>query len=428
MELTLAARRDITKAQVERYRTGTKTEKSAVLDAVCQVTGWHRDHARKALRYALAGQDPAPRRPREPVYRYDQDVIDALVKCWAVLAGPSGKRLHPALPTLVPSLRAHAEMVIDEQVAALLLTMSAATIDRRLKPYRTGLVAGKGRSMTRPGSLLKSTIPLKTWHEWDDTTPGFIEIDLVSHDGGDNNGHFHYTLDATDVATGWTESITVRSKGERVVSAGLDHLRLRFPFAVLGIHSDNGSEFINHHLLRWCSDRQITFTRGRPNHKNDQAYVEQKNWTEVRQSAGYYRYDTPRELDLLNQMWPLQSRLHNLFLPQQKLKTKTRVGAKVTKTYDTAATPWTRLTRDHPAVLDPHDHADLTRALTDLNPAQQRRDIDLIQANLLELARRRGIVHTRRKANATYLNKTKINTPDKRASADEATTRRTRAS
>ena len=283
--------------------------------------------------------------------------------------------------------------------------------------------------MTQPGSLLKASIPLKTWHEWDDAAPGFIEIDLVSHDGGDNNGPFFYTLDATDVATGWTESITVRSKGERIVSAGLQQLCIRFPFAVLGIHSDNGGEFINHHLLKWCTDRKITFTRGRANHKNDQAYVEQKNWTKVRHAAGYYRYDSARELDLLNQMWPIQSQLNNVFGTQQKLKTKTRRGAKVTKTYDTAATPLTRLTRDHPGVLDPIDARALTATLTTANPAQLRRDIDLIQANLLELARRRGIIATRRKANATYINKTKIkSTRHTRAFRDESTTHNTRAS
>jgi transposase InsO family protein len=428
MGLELAVRRQITKAQVQRYRTGTKAEKSEILDALCQVNDWHRDHARKALRHALAGRKPEPRRTRPARYAYGPQVIEALAKCWATLGGPSGKRLAPALPDLVAALAAHDELGLPAAGIDALLTISAATIDRRLTPYRTGLVASKGRAMTRPGSLLKSSIPLKTWHEWDDTRPGFLEIDLVSHDGGDNNGHFFYTLDATDVATGWTEAITVHSKGERVVSAGLDQLRVRFPFAVLGIHSDNGSESINHHLLRWASIHEITFTRGRPTHKNDQAHVEQKNWTEVRKSAGYYRYDSARELDLLNQMWPIQSRLHNLFLPQQKLQTKTRHGAKVTKTYDRAATPLTRLRRDHPGLLDPHDERDLTDHLHGLNPAQLRRDIDLIQANLLELARRRGIVATRRKTNATYLNKTKMKPLTKRASPDESTTHPKRAS
>ena len=429
MELTLATRRQVTKAEVERYRGGTKAEKAEVLDSICRVTGWHRDHARKVLRRMLAGKVSATRSTRAPCYVYGEDVVDALVKCWAVLGGPAGKRLQPALPALVSALTAHDELTLDQDGAAQLVAMSAATIDRRLKPHKTGLVATKGRSMTRPGSLLKSSIPLKTWHEWDDAAPGFIEIDLVSHDGGDNNGPFFYTLDATDVATGWTESTTVRSKGERIVSDGLQQLCLRFPFAVRGIHSDNGSEFINHHLLKWCTTRQITFTRGRANHKNDQAHVEQKNWTHVRHAAGYYRYDTARELALLNQMWPLQSQLSNVFGTQQKLTSKTRRGAKVTKTYDTAATPLTRLVRDHPGLLDPHDLATLTTILTTANPAQLRRDIDLIQANLLELARRRGITATRRKANATYINKTKIkSTRHTRAFQDAATTQTTRAS
>lgn len=429
MELTLAARRQVTKAQLERYRNGTKAEKSEVLDAITVVTGWHRDHARKVLRLLLCGALPRPRVPGPPRYRYGPEIAEALVVCWATLGGPSGKILQPSLPALVAALRAHDELSVDDQQAALLLAMSPATIDRRLKPYRVGLIAGKGKSMTRPGSLLKSSIPLKTWHEWDDTRAGFIEIDLVSHDGGDNNGAFYYTLDATDVATGWTEAITVRSKGERIVSAGLQDLVLRFPFAILGIHSDNGSEFINHHLLTWCTHREITFTRGRPNHKNDQAHVEQKNWTEVRHAAGYYRYDTPRELELLNQMWPLQSQLRNVFRPQQKLTSKTRHGAKVTKTYDTAATPLTRLLRDHPNLVDPHDERALHAALSTANPAQLRRDIDLIQANLLELAKRRGIVATRRKANATYLNKTKVkSTRHTRAFTDESTTHPSRAS
>lgn len=312
----------------------------------------------------------------------------------------------------MPLLLAEGELPDTPTIIDGLLSMSAATIDRRLKPYRTGLVAlPKGRSMTRPGSLLKSQIPMKTWHEWDDTLPGFLEIDLVSHDGGDNNGHYHWSLNATDVATGWTEAVTVRSKGERIVSAGLDSLLPRFPFAVLGVHSDNGSEFINHHLYKWTQDRHITFTRGRPNHSNDQAHAEQKNWTFVRRCVGYHRYDTPRELDLLNQLWPHESLLFNLLKPQQKLLTKTRQGAKVTKTYDTAATPWTRLRRDHPDALNAIDQRQLHDTLTTLKPAQTRREVDLIQRNLQELARRRGQVTQRAKRNHVYLNKTKISRP-----------------
>lgn len=422
----MAQRKAVLASQVRAWPKATRAEKTAILDAVTRVTGWHRDHARKVLRQAAAGQQTVrPRPPREPVVKYDQAVIDALVVCWAVLDGPAGKRLRPALPTLVPALQAHGELDCPSSVIDALLSMSAATIDRRLRPYRVGLVAGKGRSWTKPGSLLKSQIPLKTWAEWDDTVPGFVEIDLVGHDGGDNNGQFHWTLDATDVATGWTEAISVHSKGERVVAAGLRQLQLRFPFALLGIHSDNGSEFINHHLLKWCTDQQITFTRGRPNRSNDQAHVEQKNWSMVRRCVGYNRYDKPRELDLLNQLWLLESTMTNLYLPQQKLLTKTRQGAKVTKTYDPATTPFDRLRRDHPDLLVPADLDALTRRGHDLNPAQLRRDIDLIQRNLLELARRRGHVQRRAKRNHVYLSKTKITT---RAKPDESTTHPKRAS
>lgn len=413
----MSQRKAVLASQVRAWPKATKAEKSAILDHLVAVNGWHRDHARKMMRAAVAGRDPnTPRARREPVLTYGPEVIDALATCWAVLDGPTGKRLRPGLPDLLPALIAHQEIPDDPALVDALLSMSAATIDRRLAGHRTGLIALKGRSMTRPGSLLKSSIPLKTWHEWDDTTPGFIQIDLVAHEGGDNNGHFHYTLDSTDTATGWTDAITVPSKGERIVAAALDQLRLRFPFAWLGIHSDNGGEFINHHLLSWCTTRHITFTRGRPAHSNDQAHIEQKNYTQVRRAVGYLRYDTPRELDLLNQLWLIQADLDNLYLPQQKLLTKTRTGAKVTKTYDEAATPYTRLTRDHPAMLTDQDAATLTRKLTTLNPAHLRREIHMIQATLLEIGRRRGTTPQRAKTNATYLNKTKMGTRTKRAS------------
>lgn len=423
----MAQRRAVTKAQLSRYGKGTKQEKSQVLDTICEVNGWHRDHARKVLRRMARGDwPPPPRTPREPVLTYDQSVIDALLTCWVVLDGPTGKRLQPALANLIPALLAHQELICPPEVVDKLLTMSPATIDRRLGPYRTGLVATKGRAMTKPGSMLKTSIPMKTWHEWDETVPGFIQIDLVAHDGGDNNGAFFSTLDATDIATGWTEAITVRSKGERIVAAGLTELIGRFPFAINGIHSDNGSEFINHHLLRWCDARHLTFTRGRAHHSNDQAYVEQKNWSSVRRGIGYFRYDTRHELDLLNQLWPLHARLDNLFLPQQKLIKKTRQGAKTTKKYDTATTPYQRLARDHPKLLDPLDQRDQDELLASVNPADIRRHISALQASLIELARRRGKVEQRPKKNATYLSRKKI--PHTRASSRESTTQTTRAS
>lgn len=431
MELELTARKAITKAQLDRWAKASKMEKSAILDAVCQVTGWHRDHARKAIRIALADRErggPMPRKVREPVRTYDQAAVDLLTRCWAVLDGPAGKRLHAALPETLANLARHGHLDgVAPGVVEQVLAMSAATIDRRLAPARTGLVARKPISHTRPGSMLKSSIPMKTWHEWNETVPGFLQIDLVGHEGGDNNGHFFFTLDATDVATGWTEAITVRSKGERIVAAGLEELWLRFPFHVAAIHSDNGSEFINHHFARWCETRKITFTRGRSSHKNDQAHVEQKNWSVVRRNVGYFRYDTPRELALLNDLWALTSLQVNLFLPQQKLLSKTRTGAVVRKKHDTGLTPLRRLLDHHLDLIDPHDRHRLELLLARTDLIEVRNQISLIQANLIELARRRGQVQQRGKTSTVYRSRRKLG-HTKRAKQHESTNQPSRAS
>lgn len=429
MELTLAARKQITQGQLDRWAKATRQEKGEILNAVCAVTGWHRDHARKAIRTALAERvtGPPTRAPRVPVRVYDDAAVELLTKCWAVLDGPCGKRLKPALGDALANLARHGHLTgIDPGVINQVQAMSVATIDRRLAPARIGLV-GKGISHTKPGTMLKSAIPMKTWQEWDDTIPGVIQIDLVGHEGGDNNGDFYYSLDAVDIATGWTETITVRSKGERIVAAGLEQLQLRFPFHIAGIHSDNGSEFINHHLFKWCETRKINFSRGRASHSNDQAHVEQKNWSVVRRNVGYNRYDKPRELDLLNQLWPLVSLQVNLFLPQQKLASKTRHGAKVTKRYDRATTPLNRLLTSYPDLLDPHDRSRLQQLHHNTDLLDLKHRISDLQGNLLELARRRGQVPQRPKRNRVYLSKTKM-PHTKRASPDESTNKNTRAS
>jgi transposase InsO family protein len=265
----------------------------------------------------------------------------ALVMCWAVLRAPAGKRLAPMLPVLVPILRRDGELDLTDAEAELLSGMSASTIDRRLAEHRAKLMP-RGRSHTKPGSLLKSQIPVRTWAEWDDAVPGFVEIDLVGHEGGNASGEHCFTLTVTDIATGWTVNRSVKNKAARWVFEALEHVIGQFPFPIIGIDSDNGSEFINDHLLRWCIDHEITFTRSRPGNSNDGAHVEQKNWARVRELVGYYRYDTAAELDLLNQIWALDAVFTNYFLPQQKLIFKQRNGAKVTKRHDTAATPHAR--------------------------------------------------------------------------------------
>jgi hypothetical protein len=328
MGLDMAARRVVTKEMKGRYQRGTQAECSAILDELCALTGWHRGHARKAIRLAAApGQPRPPRKVREPSLKYDEAVIAALRVCWALLDAASGKRLAPALPVLVVARRRHGDLAISDQTAALLCAMSPATIDRRLASDRKKLQL-KGRAHTKPGGLLKSQIPMHTWADWDDKRPGFVEVDLVGHEGGDANGEFCWSLTVTDIATGWTEIRSVRNKSAHAVFVALLAIQVALPFPLLGIDSDNGSEFINAHLL-----------------------------------AG--------ELEFLNPIWAVLSPLINLFTPQPKLIGKTRVGAKVSKRYDRAQTPYQRLlahTATDLAVLDDLDARRLADLLQTTNP------------------------------------------------------------
>jgi len=381
MGLTLAERRAVTEMTAIRYLVADKRAKGRILDELCANTGWHRNHARKALKAALEPRVVAPRRsPRPPTY--GPNVIAALTVCWTVLGTPAGKRLAPMLTELVAVLRRFGELVIDEGTAALLVSMSAATIDRRLAGERAKH-RPRGRSTTKPGSLLKSQIPVRTWADWDDAQPGFVEIDLVSHEGGNAAGEFAFTLTVTDIATGWTENRSVPSKAATVVLAALESIAKDMPFPILGVDSDNGAEFINVYLYLWCKKHQITFTRARPANKNDSCHVEQKNWAVVRTVVGYHRYDTAPELLLLNEIWQLQSKLTNYFYPQQKLVSKVRVGAKVHKKYDTATTPFHRAI-DHQSVTADRKAA-LARTHALINPAATHRQIQALTTRLLAL-------------------------------------------
>lgn len=376
----MSQRQAVTKAIATRYRRASRAAKGAILDELCATTGWHRNHARKALGQALRPKVVRARRPRAPTY--GADVVVALRFCWAVLGAPTGKRLAPVMAELVATLRRFGELEVSDELAAALVAMSPATMDRRLAAARAAMTL-RGRSHTKPGSLLTDAIPIRTWAQCDDAVPGFVEIDLVGHEGGNAVGEHAYTLTVTDIATGWTENRSVPNKARKWVIAALEEIAKVMPFPLLGIDSDNGSEFINHHLLAWCEQRKITFTRSRPGNSNDGAHVEQKNWAVVRTVVGYHRYDTAAELVLLNNIWALQSHLTNYFLPQQKLVSKIRDGAKVTKTYDLATTPHRRAQR-HPTVTD-EDKTIMNDTLVGVNPAGIQRRIQALTAQLLTL-------------------------------------------
>jgi hypothetical protein len=267
-----------------------------------------------------------------------------------------------------------------------LLRISAATIDRLLSPERRRLQV-KGPSGTKPGSLLRQQIPIRTFAEWDEARPGFFEVDLVGHDGGVGAGDFCQSLTLTDVATGWTEVRALRNRAQRWVHEAMEAVAHELPFELLGLDSDNGSEFINNNLLAWCLEREVTFTRSRPWRKNDNCFVEQKNWAVVRRTVGYLRYDSTQELELLNRLYRRLRLYTNFFQPQMKLVQKTRAGAKVSRRYDTARTPYRRVLAS-PDVGD-QAKAALTTTYLRLNPVELRRQISTLQRRLLELAKRR---------------------------------------
>ena len=291
--------------------------------------------------------------------------------------------MQPYLPEAIHFLERCQEIELSESTKELLLKISSASIDRCLRPVR--LQTRHGLSTTKPGSLLKSLIPVRTFTEWDDEQPGFLEIDLVAHCGNTTEGQFLCTLTCTDLCTGWTEVTGLLHRSQEAVSEALCRIRQRLPFSLLGIDSDNGSEFINDLLYRYCRDEHITFTRSRPYQKNDQAHVEQKNWSVVRHTVGYDRWETEQELALLERIYDDLRLYINFFQPSFKLIAKERIGNKTSKRYDTAKTPYQRVLERQDISLEAK--AGLVQIYVQLNPAKLRRRIDQKVATLWKISR-----------------------------------------
>jgi hypothetical protein len=319
----------------ERYERADKTTRGRLLDEVCAVTGYHRKAVIRLLRRRAVRRG---RRRGRPV-RYGPTVVGPLRQIWEAAGYPWSLRLRALLPAWLPW--ATRRWKIPTDIVTRLRTMSPRQMDRALQPFKREL-RKRQYGRTKPGTLLKHQIPLKT-DRWDVQVPGFTEIDLVAHSGDRADGDFLHSLNVTDIHTTWVETRAVMGKSQHHVQAALEHLRQQLPFVLRGIDSDNGSEFINNHLRRYCTAQQIQFTRGRPYKKDDNAHIEQKNWTHVRKLLGYGRYDSPAALAAINALYDDLRLLQNLFLPSVKLIEKHRVGARLRRRYDAPRTPLERV-------------------------------------------------------------------------------------
>jgi hypothetical protein len=357
----------------KRYERASKKDKSAIINAIIDATGYCRKHIIRVFNQDVHVPKKITR-TRPSRYKH---LHDTLVKVWAASNFLCGKRLEPFLPELIKSLKRHKEISLTKEDEVLLLNVSASTIDRLLTQERKAMRL-RGRATTKPGTLLKHHIPIRTFADWDENRPGFLEIDLVAHCGDSVRGEYINTLTMTDVCTGWTICSAFMGRSERFCVKAIEEAKPLFPFTLLGIDSDNGSEFINAHLKRYCENNSITFTRGRPNKKNDSCYVEQKNWDVVRKMIGYSRFETKEQLVIIKRIHNLLALYQNYFQPSRKLIEKKRIGAKVTKKYDTAQTPAQRLlTRED---IDKSTEKLLKDTFHQLNPAELIRNInDLIR-------------------------------------------------
>jgi hypothetical protein len=358
-----------------RYPKASKKRKTEMLNEFVATTGMHRKAVIRLLN--KRGRPSGKKRNGRPRI-YGSDAIAALKVAWEATDHLCSKRLRPFLPELVEVLTRNGELRVTEETETRLCQMSPSTIDRILRRWSND--RRLGLSTTKPGTLLKSSIPIRTFSEWNENKPGFLEVDLVAHCGESTEGFYLTTLSTVDVATGWYEPVAVWGKGQARVGGAIYYVRKRLPMPLLGLDSDNGSEFINWSLYDYCQRNSITFTRSRSYKKNDSCHVEQKNWAVVRRVIGYNRFSSKAAFKALNDIYSLLRLYVNFFQPVLKLVRKTRNGAKVHKVYDTAQTPYQRLLRS--GVLTEDKKRDLDSIYRALNPVallkQIRQSVDYL--------------------------------------------------
>ncbi len=357
-----------------RYKNATRSEKTAILNEFCATCGCHRKHAIRVLKRFKRFTKPKPKkRGKHPIYQKEA-IITPLKKIWLAANLPCSKRLKAMLPLWLPG---YGQLfgALPAEITNALLNISPPTIDRILKPIRIHYPK-RGRSTTKPGTLLRKQIPINT-NQWDESRPGFLEADLVAHCGASTQGMYSNTLNFVDIATTWTEQRAVWGKGQTGVVEQIHALEPDLPFPILGFDCDNGSEFLNNHLLRYFANRKlpVQFTRSRSYHKDDNAHVEQKNWTHVRQWLGYDRLDNPDVVPLLNDLYTEEWRLfHNFFCPSAKLIEKQRIGSTTVKRHDLPITPYQRVMGS--PYITVSVKRSLTKQLENLNPFLLRKAID----------------------------------------------------
>ncbi len=380
--MSLTSRHELLEAIRPRYLKANKAEKQTILNEFTAATGYHRKHAIRVLKNKVQVQNHPKRKTKSYKAIYRGEVVQALEQIWEIYGRICSKRLQPILPEAIKVLERFQEIELSPGTKELLLKISSASIDRCLRPMR--IKSAHGLSTTKPGSLLKKSIAVRTFTPWSEEQPGFMEIDLVAHCGNTTEGQYLNTLTCTDLCTGWVGLNALQQRSQQAVCQAIHQMRQRLPFPLLGIDSDNGSEFINDLLYRYCLDEQITFTRSRPYQKNDQAHVEQKNWSVVRHTVGYDRWETEQECALLESIYDDLELYINFFQPSLKLIAKERVGNQTIKRYDTAKTPYQRVLERQDISLEAK--APLVSRYVQLNPAELRRRIDQKIAKLWKIS------------------------------------------
>ncbi|HNR96810.1 MAG TPA: DDE-type integrase/transposase/recombinase [Anaerolineae bacterium] len=376
--MTREAIQQLAEAERERYRRATRKEKHGILEHFCAATGYHRKSAIRLLRSRPTRVSGRRGRPS----MYGAELVAGLKVAWEATMCVCSKRLAPFLAELVPNLEEKGLLRVSSQVHDQLIRVSASTIDRLLRPFRDR--RRHGVATTRSAGGFRRLVPVRTFADKQGLQVGDVEVDLVAHCGTSSEGFFLNTLVMVDTVSGWTELEAVWGKGEDRVGGAIERARRRFPCPLRGINSDNGSEFMNYALFHYCKRHGITLTRSRPYKKNDQARVEQKNWSVVRKLVGYDRYNSRASLVALEDLYTL-IRLHvNFFQPICKLVSSHREGARVQKQFDRGQTPYQRLLAS--GSLSQKQRQALKAIYDDLNPVQLCAEIETAQQRLWQLA------------------------------------------